>query len=259
MKATTGYFSHRYFARRAGFHSPNFLKNVMEGRKNLSKESVLRFARGLGLSARETEYFENMVFFDQSETTERKQHYYQRMQLFSRSIVRQLVSGDQSAYFSKWYHCVVRELVVIRNYQDDWVRLARDVRPALTPAVARKSVELLVELGLIRREPDGTYAQSARNLTLADSPAAVVWVRQHHRDSLHNAIAAIDEVPPGQRSATSVVMSISEETYRAIEAELQEFRNRVSLIANTSAGADRVYQLAMQLFPVSSIPRGRRP
>ena len=255
MKESTDYFSHRYFAQKAGIRSPNFLKNVMEGRKNLSKESVLKFARALGLNRKQTEYFENMVFFDQADTAERKQYYYERMQLFSKSIVRALVTGDQSAYFSEWYHCVVRELVVIRDYGDDWAKLGRDVYPRITPSAARKSVELLLRLGLIRRHGDGAYGQTDRNVTGGENPAAVMWIRRHHKDSLRHAIDAIDTVPPDRRSMTSVVMSISEETYREIEEELKEFRNRISLIANTTKGADRVYQVSFQLFPVSSAGR----
>jgi uncharacterized protein (TIGR02147 family) len=255
MKDTTAFFSHRYFMRKAGIASPNFLKNVMEGRKNLTKETVLKFARALGFTPRETDYFENLVFFEQAPTSERKQYYYDRLRLFSRGIVRTLVQSDQSEYFAKWYHCVVRELVAVRDYHDDWARLGKDVRPRITPSRARKSVETLLRLGLVRRNSDGTYAQTARNVTAGDNPVAVMHIRQYHKDSLKNAAAAIDSVPATRRSCTSVVMSIDEATYRDIEAEIKEFRNRISLIANTTKSSDRVYQVAIQMFPVSNIGR----
>ncbi len=254
MKATTSFFSHRYFMRRADISSPNFLKNVMEGRKNLSKESVVKFARALGFAPKETDYFENLVFFEQAATSERKQYYYNRMQLFSKSIVRALVESDQSEYFAKWHNCVVRELVVIRDYHDDWARLAKDVRPRITPVKARKSVESLLRLGLIRRNSDGTYSQESRNVTAGDNPVAVMHIREHHKESLRNAARAIDTVPVKQRTCTSVLMSIDESTYREIEEEIKEFRSRISLIANTTKKSDRVYEVAIQMFPVSSLP-----
>jgi uncharacterized protein (TIGR02147 family) len=52
-------------------------------------------------------------------------------------------------------------------------------------------------------------------------------------------------------------MSVTEETYREIEEEIAEFRNRVSIIANRSKGSDRVYQIAVQLYPVSARLNGR--
>jgi uncharacterized protein (TIGR02147 family) len=253
MKQTTSFFSHRYFMRKAGIRSPNFLKNVMDGTKNLTKESVLKFAQALGLNRRETDYFENLVFFNQSDTGGRKQYYYDRMKLFSESIVRQLVTADQAAYFAKWYHSVIRELLVVRNFSDDFAKLARTVYPRITPAQARDSVTLLLKLGMVTRDPAGRYQLAARNITAGRDPVAIMEIRRHHKESLENAMNAIDSVPPAQRSVTSVIMSINEETYKEIELEIAEFRNRVSLIANKTGNADRIYQVAVQLYPVSSL------
>lgn len=251
MKKTTSFFSHRYFMRKAEIHSPNFLKNVIDGQKNLTKDSVVKFARAIGFNKRETDYFENVVFFNQSTTYDKKQYFYDRMKLFSQSIVRTIIAEDQTGYFSKWYHCVVRELIVIGNYQDDWDAIAKDVRPRITPSEARESVRLLKSLNLVRKNSNGTYALVSRNITSGDNPVAKMLIRQHHKDSMRNAITAIDAFPPDQRSCTSLVMSITKDTYKEIEEEINEFRNRVSIIANTSSGSDRVYQVAVQLFPVS--------
>ena len=53
-------FSHRYFARKAGFAAPNFLKLVMDGKRNLTPASLAKVARGFGLNKREREYFERL-------------------------------------------------------------------------------------------------------------------------------------------------------------------------------------------------------
>lgn len=39
-KENVSAFSYRYLARKAGFSSPNFIKLVMDGERNLSMESV---------------------------------------------------------------------------------------------------------------------------------------------------------------------------------------------------------------------------
>lgn len=258
MKRTTSFFSHRYFAQKAEIRSPNFLKNVMEGKKNLTKESVLKFAKALGLRKKEVEYFENMVFFDQSKTSDKKQYYYDRMKLFSKNVVRATIEGERIAYFSKWYHCMVRELIVIRDYQDNWIKLAGDLRPKTTPAQARKSVELLCKLGLIEKKSDGTYIQTAKNVTAGNKPFDIMIIRNYHKQALENAKKSLDSFPVNVRNCTSLVMSLTEETYKDIVEEIDEFRNRITLIANKSKGSDRVYKLAIQLFPGSSIKKGKK-
>ena len=47
LKATKPQFSYRYFSRVAGFSSPNFLKLVAEGQRNLSPKSIAKFAKKL--------------------------------------------------------------------------------------------------------------------------------------------------------------------------------------------------------------------
>lgn len=256
MKGATTYFSHRYFAQKAGIRSPNFLKNVMEGKKNLTKESTLKFAKALGLRKKEIEYFENMVFFDQSQTSDKKQYYYDRMMLFSKNVVKATIEEGQIGYFNKWYHCIVRELVVIRYYQDNWIKLANDVRPRITPAQARKSVELLLKLKLIRKNKDGTYSQTSRNITAGSKPVDIMVIRNYHKQALENAKRSLDSFHTDERNCSSLVMSVTEETYKEIVEEIDEFRNRITLIANKSKGSDRVYKLAIQLFPGSSIKKG---
>lgn len=257
MKGTTSFFSHRYFMNKAEIRSPNFLKNIMEGKKNLTKESVLKFASALGLTKKEAEYFENMVFFDQSKTSNKKQYFYERMKLFSGDVVRATIEDGQIAYFLKWYHCLVRELVVIRNYRDDWAMLANDVRPRITLAQARKSVKLLLKLGLIKKNDNGTYSQTSRNVTAGRHPVDVMVIRQYHKQALDNAKKAIDSFPVTERTLTSLIMSLSEGTYKEIEEEIREFRNRITLIANKSSDSDRVYQITIQLFPGSSVERNK--
>lgn len=255
MKETTSWFSHRYFMQKAGIRSPNYLKNIMEGKKNLTKESVLKFAKALNLKRKEIEYFKNMVFFDQGKTSDKKQYYYERMKLFSKDIVRATIEENQIGYFSKWYHCVIRELVVIRNYNDNWIKLANDVRPRITPAQARKSVELLLKLGLIKKNSDTTYSQISRNISAGTNPVDVMVVRKYHKEALENAKNSLDMFPVDERNCTALVMSITNDTYNEIVEEISEFRNRITLIANKSRGSDRVYKLAAQLFPVSSIEK----
>ena len=73
-KAQRAAFSYRYFARRAGLASPNFLKLVIEGKRNLGKESVLAFATALDLNAEETEFFNDLVAFAQGGPHERRRN-----------------------------------------------------------------------------------------------------------------------------------------------------------------------------------------
>ena len=53
LKVTRPQFSYRYFSRIAGFTSPNFLKLVADGERNLTPPSIPKFAKGLWLDEHE--------------------------------------------------------------------------------------------------------------------------------------------------------------------------------------------------------------
>ncbi len=55
-------FSYRSFSEKAGFSSPNFIKLVIDGRKNLGKESIPKLCKAMEPNKKQTEYFSYLVF-----------------------------------------------------------------------------------------------------------------------------------------------------------------------------------------------------
>src|SRR5689334_15492685 len=74
-KAHDAGFSHRAFARSAGFSSPNFLKLVMEGERNLGPKSIAPFARACGLTGEAADYFAELVAFNEARSREERERH----------------------------------------------------------------------------------------------------------------------------------------------------------------------------------------
>ena len=60
-KAAGRGFSYRSFSRRAELRSPNYLKLVIDGERNLSADMAKRFASACGLQGDEERYFMDLV------------------------------------------------------------------------------------------------------------------------------------------------------------------------------------------------------
>jgi len=75
LKEADPLFSFRYFSKQAGFGSPNYLKLVMDGKRNLSADAIGKFAKGLRLDNHESEYFRYMVEYNQCEIVPKKKVY----------------------------------------------------------------------------------------------------------------------------------------------------------------------------------------
>lgn len=98
-----GYSFHQ-FSRDAGLQSANYLKLVMDGKKNLTITNIHRFAEALKLSAHELEYFETLVLVDQAKTKPERNFYVERLSRFAPpQATTTKVYSSSKALISRWY------------------------------------------------------------------------------------------------------------------------------------------------------------
>ena len=71
------------------------------------------------------------------------------------------------------------------------------------------------------------------------------------RADLERALKAIEEFPAGERDIQTLTIGISNQGYRLIKQEMQEFIGRVVRIADDDKNSDRVYNVNVHLFPMS--------
>jgi uncharacterized protein (TIGR02147 family) len=145
-------FSYRFLSQRAGINSPSYYKQVMEGTRSLTKATVLKTCRALKLKGAEAEYFENLVFFNQAHNLEEKNLYFEKIVALGRKCKERTIRDDEYEYFTAWYHCVVRELATMVDFNYDFEALGRMLKPRLTPDQTSHSVDLLLKLGFIKKE-----------------------------------------------------------------------------------------------------------
>ena len=128
--------------------------------------------------------------------------------------------------------------------------LAASVYPPITEPQARKSVQLLITLGLIKRKRDGTCVQTEKDITTGSEVASHV-VRNHNRKILELADNAIVNVPVDQRYCKGITIGISREYYDLIVAETEAYKDRILSIVDNCKEPDEVYELYLQLFPLA--------
>lgn len=79
QKKVNGTYTYEKFAQKAQIKSPNFLKLIIDHKKNLTPKTILQFVYALKLDELETNYFEALVFENQAESPLEKSHYGKRL------------------------------------------------------------------------------------------------------------------------------------------------------------------------------------
>jgi uncharacterized protein (TIGR02147 family) len=243
-------FSYRYFGQKAGVKSPIFLKQVIEGKRNLTRQMIEKFIPALNLNKKESLFFKNLVLFNQAKTAVEKQEHYSVMLTMMEYINEHQLSADQYLYFEKWHTSVIRELICLYDFRDEYELIAQTVSPPIKISEARKAVELLLRLKLIARQKDGTYRQT--NAAIISSDAMVALARRSFNgEMIAMARNANETVSPQERNISCITMGISEACYDVLLSEIAAFKERVKVIINQDERSSRVYQLNLQLFPLS--------
>jgi uncharacterized protein (TIGR02147 family) len=250
-KKSTSSFSFREFARIAGFSSPNFIKLVIDGKANLAPASAMKLCNAMGLKSRERSYFKALVTFGQAKTIESKVRYLEKLKGFRSVVPVSGLSDAQFAYFSKWYHPVIRELVSMARFDGDYGNLAAMVNPAITAKEAQASLDLLEKLELVEKDENGQFVATSRFLTSDGMEAGTLALRNTQKTMAQLAARAIDAIPPENRDISGVSVSISDKSMAAIREELQKCRRRIFEIAAGDKQCDSVYRVNLHFFPVS--------
>jgi len=245
-KAERKELSHRYIQTRMGISSSGFIANVLAGKKNLSPASASKLARILKLPKAQTRYFECLVLFNQARTVEDRNEYLVRL----RGCAARTLSASQLTVFAKWYYVAIRAVLSYYPFRGDYTALASRLIPAISAEQAREAITLLDGLDLIRAKADGTYEMKDAAVTSGDEVKSAD-LASFQMATMDMARTALNKVPAESRDISTLTLSVSETTFREIKAEVQLFRKHLSAIACADQFADRVYQVNIQLFPLT--------
>lgn len=250
-------FSYRYFARKAGFASPNFLKLVIEGERNLSDESVDRFLRVLGLRDHEATFFRDLVSWNQARSLAEKNVLFERVIASKRFHEWRKLDASRLEYLRHWYYPAIRELAAHPDFEasPDWIG------PRLLTRVSREEIlralQVLEELGVLERDPDGKLVRGTR--TLSTGPRvpgeAKVVAKAFLREMMEQASESLDAVPADLREVAAITVALRPETVPELKDRIRRFRYEMLERCDQDEGATEVYQMNLQLFPLTRKPR----
>lgn len=244
-------FSHRYFARAAGFESSGFLAHVMAGERNLTEASTRKIGKAIGLKGNALAYLEGLVRYNQAKSPEEKiQRWKVLEKLRGQPGLRKLDEETAAGYFRQWYTPALRELAVHADWKGDFAVLGAMIKPPIAADKAAESIGALVKLGLLERDAEGRYRQTSGSLT---AEGVSVKVRRNFRlEMMFRAIEAMDTQGPASRHLSGVTVGMSENSYAQVSVLMDELRRKVLEMAQQDESVERVYHFNFQGFPLTT-------
>jgi uncharacterized protein (TIGR02147 family) len=246
-KRENPFVSYRYMGGKLDL-DPGFLLKVMQGKLHLSEKSLPRICGFLKLSEREADYFGMLVRYNKAKNPADIKLYFEQLAALRDSRARP-VQESQYAFYQKWYHSAIHALLSIYEFRGDYRELGSLLSPSITAAEARASIRLLVKLNMARRDENGVFRPADALVTSGER-----WqegaIRDFQEQTIRLSAEALERCPREERDISTVTITLAEHELPEIRERIRQLRQSI-LSLDTDTTPERVYQLNIQLFPVT--------
>lgn len=249
-------YSYQHFSAAADIKSPNYLKMIIEGKRNLSDEMIQKFAKALGLTKDLAEQFRILVLMNQCEDIGDRNVLLRN--LCELRVEQKMKTGhiDRKTFerIPNWTAWVILAMVSQTGIEIKPSDLRQILRNKASDEDIEKAISGLMASGEVQKNSEtGTLIRGRPNIDSSeDFPVALVRKLQTQLMSL--GLESLYQDPPTEREFGTLTLSLTQEEFEELKFKLRQMRKSIhkdNSIARMKSPGERVYQLNIQLFPVS--------
>jgi len=253
------FFSQRYLAKAAGLGSHSYIRMVLKGQRNLSPQSIAKFATAFKMNKKEASYFEALVFFNQATDTNEKEHYFEKLITIKPLHQISKIAREQYEYLINRHYVVIREMTAMKDFREDLEWIGEKLNPPAKPKEVERAIEVLLKLKLLRRDESGKLIHTRTALETAPDVLSLE-IYNYHRTMLNEAMECMLNTPYQDRDFSAMTIPVAKNQIGAIQDILSKARAEIiSLISRGKKEFDEVYQVNVHLYPLTRQPTSRNP
>lgn len=248
-------FSYSDFSAAADIRSPNYLKLIIAGERNLSPDMCKKFGRALRLEKAELIEFETLVSYNQaSDPLERNNALKNLSELRSQKA---LDAGDiDLETWEKvpgWLSWVIYALIDQTNIQFSIDHLKKVLRQKASEKDIQAAIDKLVASGDVRIENNIPFKNNKVISNSDKIPAALV--RKLQAELVYLGLESLYRDAPTEREISGFTIAMTDEEFTWVRHELRKIRKELQtklMMAREKSSGKKVYQVNIQLFPLTN-------
>jgi len=249
-------YSYAVFSAAADIKSPSYLKLIIEGRRNLSMGMAAKFSRALGHSKEESREFKALVLYGQAcDPLERNRYLKALSEL---RVKKQIRSGEiNTETWNKvpsWVSWVIYALADQEGVSFDPIYLRKILRDRVSIDEIKRAISLLLESGELVKNADGRIVKG-RELINGYEKIPVAMVRKIQAELIYLGLESLFQDKVTEREFGALTVALTKDEFEQIKFEIRQLKKRFFKnvkVKRAQNKGQRVYQLNMQLFPLSN-------
>jgi uncharacterized protein (TIGR02147 family) len=250
-KKVNAYFSYRFMGSKVGM-DPGYLVKVLQGKYHIAESSIEKFAALCRFSDKESAYFSTLVSFGKAKSQRQVELYFEKL-LSLKNVKARRIETDQYEFYRRWYYSAVRALIGFCGFRGNFKALAERLSPPISVREAKGAVHLLERLNFIRKDAKGVYELTDAVITTGREWKSIA-VREFQRQTIDLARESLERHAKDIRDISTVTVAVAAADLPEIKERISEFRNAILSLAAENPAPDCVYQLNVQLVPLTEIP-----
>jgi len=267
VKASSGKlrpYSYSDFSAAADIKSPNYLKLIIEGKRNLSMDMCKKFARALKLSKQGTKEFELLVSYNQEKDPLLRNGHLKELSEYRarRAVVDGSMTAESYNQVSNWLVWVLYAMVDQEGVRFDPASLRSALRGHVNESQIIDALKNLTDTGRITIDEISKFAMKNKALMSDAEKIPAELVRKIQSELIYLGLEALHRYGPKEREVSGVTLSMTEKEYEALRFDLRKLRKQVQTdigVNREQSQGERVYQFNVQLFPVTDkVERGKK-
>lgn len=263
-KASKGHlraYNYAVFSAAANIKSPNYLKMIIDGKRNLSDDMIGKFGKALSLNKEQTEEFRYLVAFTQASDPADRNLFLKK--LSEHRVNAQLKSGeiDRKTWekVPNWIAWIIYAMVDQEGVSFTTKSLKELLRNKANEDEIEMALNSLLAAGELKKDEVTGEFKKVRSLIESPEEVPVALVRKLQAQLMYLGLESLYQDAPTDREFGTLTASLTKSEFEELKFKLRQMRkafHKDNSIARATSKGDRVYQLNIQLFPVTNAVDG---
>jgi uncharacterized protein (TIGR02147 family) len=234
----------------------NVVAHIIKGRRPLSAKACEKIIKALAPKPVERRYLRRLVAYNNMKDSRTRDESFQSLLALKEQIVSSTIDKREIQYYADWYNVVIGEMARLPDFDSDPSVICKKLVPSIRPEQARKSIELLKELGILGYdESRGEYVRTERDLS---TKSEVIYhsIASVHHNMIELSKAATSRFSQGKRDISSIVLCLDDIWLKKFKDMIHQFHQTLLAEEENCKSPKQAFLFNMQLFPVT---RSKKP
>lgn len=225
----------------------------MSGQRSLTVKAARKIADNLWLHGEVRHYFMTLVEFTNARLPEDRDRLLRLLQNWKHRASPQPIDEKMSRYLSHWLHPVIRELVASGDVANDVEEIRKSLNFPVLPAEVRESIDLLVELKMIRFTKAGAKLAPTGGDVVTEAEVDQLAAVTYHQAMIAAGKESITRIAQAEREVSGITLSFPPECIDEVKAKTQEYLDFIQALERREGSVRDVYQVNIQVFPFTKV------